>query len=220
MQGTASSTTKFITYALRVRLRALMLALLLISPAGAVAEVYKYVDENGIVNYTNIAPPSNVDYITMKFPCYASDRSCNKIRWEEVPLNTRSFSSQIRSAAVYNGVDESLIRAIIHAESAYHADAVSPKGAQGLMQLMPQTQAELNVRNPFDPAHNIAGGVRHLSSLLQEFDGSITLAAAAYNAGSGAVRKYGGIPPYAETREYVRRIRILHRRYQAALAGS
>ena len=85
---------------------------------------------------------------------------------------------------------------------------------------MPATQVELNVSNPFDPAHNIAGGVRYLSGLLQEFDGNITMTAAAYNAGSGAVRRYGGVPPYEETREYVRRIRILYRRYQSALAKS
>ncbi len=197
----------------------LMVAVLTV-PAFAEGDVYKYVDENGILNYTNVAPPKDVDYTTLKFPCYAADASCRKIRWEEVPLNTQAFSSQIRSAAVYNKVDESLIRAIIHAESAYHADAVSPKGAQGLMQLMPETQAKLNVRNPFDPAHNIAGGVRHLSGLLREFQGNVTKAAAAYNAGSGAVRKYGGVPPYEETREYVRRIRILHQRYEDALAGS
>ncbi len=186
----------------------------------AAAEVYKFVDENGIVNYTNIEPPRNVDFITMKFPCYASDTRCRKIEWEEVPLNTNAFASQIRSAAVYNAVDESLIRAIIHAESAYHPDAESPKGAQGLMQLMPATQALLNVRNPFDPAHNIAGGVRHLSALLREFGGNITLAAAAYNAGSGAVQRFKGVPPYEETREYVRRVKILYRRYQDALASS
>lgn len=189
-------------------------------PAFAEGEVYKFYDENGILNYTNIEPPRNVDYITMKFPCYVSDASCRKIPWEKVPLNTEAFASQIRSAATYNAVDESLIRAIIHAESAYHPDAVSPKGAQGLMQLMPETQALLKVRNPFDPAHNIAGGVRHLSTLLREFGGNVSLAAAAYNAGSGAVRKYGGVPPYAETREYVRRIRILHKRYRGAIAES
>lgn len=186
----------------------------------AAAEVYKFVDENGIVNYTNIEPPRNVDFITMKFPCYASDTRCRRIEWEEVPLNTSAFASQIRSAAVYNAVDESLIRAIIHAESAYHPDAESPKGAQGLMQLMPATQVLLNVRNPFDPAHNIAGGVRHLSALLREFGGNITLAAAAYNAGSGAVQRFKGVPPYEETREYVRRVKILYRRYQDALASS
>lgn len=193
---------------------------LLVAPLPALAEVYKFVDENGILNYTNVAPPENADYVTLKFPCYASDAKCRKVSWEKVPLNTAAFSSQIRSAAVYNAVDESLIRAIIHAESAYHPDAVSPKGAQGLMQLMPATQAELNVRNPFDPAHNIAGGVRYLSGLLKEFDGNISLAAAAYNAGSGAVKRYGGVPPYSETREYVRRINILYRRYQEAVAGS
>jgi soluble lytic murein transglycosylase-like protein len=189
-------------------------------PVPAGAEVYKFVDENGVLNYTNIEPPKNVEYKTMKFPCYASDSSCRKIEWEEVPLNTSSFVSQIRSAAVYNAVDEALIRAIIHAESAYHSDAVSPKGAQGLMQLMPATQTELNVRNPFDPAHNIAGGVRYLSSLLTEFEGNVTLAAAAYNAGPGAVRRYGGVPPYEETKEYVRRIKILYRRYQGVSAES
>lgn len=189
-------------------------------PAFAEGEVYKFYDENGVLNYTNIDPPKNVDYVTMKFPCYASDASCRKIPWEDIPLNTMAFASQIRSAAVYNAVDESLIRAIIHAESAYHPEAVSPKGAQGLMQLMPETQAILNVRNAFDPAHNIAGGVRHLSTLLKEFGGNISLAAAAYNAGSGAVKKYGGVPPYEETREYVRRIKILHKRYQSAIAES
>lgn len=202
-------------------LLAVATAVVLAAPMDVRAEVYKFVDENGIVNYTNIEPPRDVDYTTMKFPCYASDSSCRRIQWEEVPLNTSAFATQIRSAAVYNAVDESLIRAIIHAESAYHADAVSPKGAQGLMQLMPATQADLNVRNPFDPAHNIAGGVRHLSSLLREFNGNISLAAAAYNAGSGAVRRYGGVPPYNETKEYVRRVKILYRRYQdAGVAGA
>jgi soluble lytic murein transglycosylase-like protein len=192
----------------------------LVLPSLAAAEVYKYIDENGILNYTNIAPPKEVDFVTMKFPCYASDSSCRKIKWEEVPLNTSAYESQIRSAAVYNAVEESLVRAIIHAESAYHADAVSPAGAQGLMQLMPATQEELNVRNPFDPAHNIAGGVRHLSDLLREFGGSIPMAAAAYNAGTGAVKRYGGVPPFEETREYVRRVEILYRRYQDAKTGS
>lgn len=199
---------------------ALVLIMAFLAPVIASAEVYKYTDENGILTYTNVAPPRDVNYTTMKFPCYASDSSCRQIKWEDVPLNTSAFESQIRSAAVYNSVDESLVRAIIHAESAYHPDAVSPAGAQGLMQLMPATQEELNVRNPFDPAHNIAGGVRHLSDLLREFDGNVKLAAAAYNAGSGAVRKHGGIPPYNETREYVRRVEILYKRYQSAFRGS
>lgn len=200
--------------------RAGLLGAVLLVSIPAAAEVYKFVDENGIVNYTNLEPPRDIDYVTMKFPCYASDTRCRKVEWEVVPLNINAFASQIRSAAVYNAVDESLIRAIIHAESAYHPEAESPKGAQGLMQLMPATQVELNVSNPFDPAHNIAGGVRHLSTLLREFGGNVTLVAAAYNAGSGAVRRYGGVPPYSETEEYVRRVKILYRRYQDAVSSS
>lgn len=84
------------------------------------------------------------------------------------------------------------------------------------MQLMPETQRTLRVADPFDPAANIDGGARHLSDLLREFDGDSTLAAAAYNAGAGAVQKYGGVPPYEETREYVRRVNILYKRYRQA----
>ena len=112
-------------------------------------------------------------------------------------------------------VDESLIRAIIHAESAYQPDALSPRGAQGLMQLMPATQEELQVIDVFDPASNIEGGTLYLSQLLDQFDDQVELATAAYNAGPGAVREYGGIPPYQETREYVRRVKILYRRYRS-----
>ena len=192
-------------------------ALLLLLPVTAAAQVYKWVDEDGIVTFSNIAPPKDQDFTVLNFPCYASDPKCRSIRWEKVPLNTRSFRSEIRSAAADNRIEESLIRAIIHAESAYQADAESPKGAQGLMQLMPATQQELQVRNAFDPAANIEGGTRYLSRLLDEFDGDFELAAAAYNAGPNAVNKYGGIPPYQETREYVRRVRILYRRYEQAL---
>ncbi len=191
-----------------------MLAMVLAGPAAA--QVYKFVDENGIVNYTNIAPPSGHDYQVLRFPCYASDPKCRGVSWENVALNTRAFGAEIRTAAQRNGLDESLIRAIIHAESAYQPEAVSPKGAQGLMQLMPATQRMLQVADPFDPASNIDGGARHLSDLLREFEGDSTLAAAAYNAGAGAVQQHGGVPPYEETREYVRRVNILYRRYRQA----
>ena len=192
-------------------------ALLLLLPVAGLAQVYKWVDEDGIVTFSNIAPPKDQDFTVLNFPCYASDPKCRSVRWEKVPLNTRSFQSEIRSAAFDNRVEESLIRAIIHAESAYQPDAESPKGAQGLMQLMPATQQDLQVVNPFDPAANIDGGTRYLSQLLDRFDGDFELAAAAYNAGPDAVNRYGGIPPYEETREYVRRVRILYRRYDQAL---
>jgi len=189
----------------------------LLLPTVGFPQVYKWVDENGIVTFSNIAPPSDQDYQVLRFPCYAADPKCRSVSWEKVPLNTQSFSREIRSAAAFNSVEESLIRAIIHAESAYQPDARSPKGAQGLMQLMPDTAADLHVAHPFDPAENIDGGTRYLSRLLEEFKGNLDLATAAYNAGPNAVYKYGGVPPYDETREYVRRVRILYRRYGQVL---
>ena len=183
----------------------------------AQAQVYKWVDENGIITFSNIAPPQDREFQVLRFPCYAADPKCRSVAWEKVPLNTQSFRREIRTAASFNAVEESLIRAIIHAESAYQPDARSPKGAQGLMQLMPETAAELRVVDPYDPAANIDGGTRYLSRLLAEFKGDLDLATAAYNAGPGAVYKYGGIPPFEETKEYVRRVKILYARYGEAL---
>jgi soluble lytic murein transglycosylase-like protein len=193
------------------------LSLTLLLPLSAPAEVYRWTDEDGIVTYSNVAPPRNGIFRVLRFPCYAADPTCRSVSWEKTPLNTLAYAEEIREAADFNAVEESLIRAIIHAESAYQPDAQSPMGAQGLMQLMPATQAELDVSNPFDPGANIEGGVRYLSRLLDEFDGDLELAAAAYNAGPTAVREYRGVPPYAETREYVRRVKILYRRYDQGL---
>lgn len=209
MQGIAGTQSRVI---------AALAALVIVSMSVNVnAQVYKWVDENGIVTYSNIAPPTNQDFTVLRFPCYAADPKCRSVSWERVPLNTRAFRDEIRSASRFSSVEESLIRAIIHAESAYQTDAQSPKGAQGLMQLMPATQQQLNVSNPFDPEDNISGGARYLSRLLKQFKGDFVLAAAAYNAGPAAVEKYGGVPPYDETQEYVRRVKILYRRYDQAL---
>jgi len=179
------------------------------------AEVYKFTDKDGIVHYTNVRPP-NQKVQTFSFPCYASDPTCNQLDWEKIPLNRGAFNEEIEAAAEVYAVDDALIRAIIHAESAYQPDALSPKGAQGLMQLMPATQHELKVVDVFDPVSNIEGGTLYLSRLLEQFDQNVELAAAAYNAGPGAVLQYDGIPPYKETREYVRRVKILYRRYRSA----
>jgi soluble lytic murein transglycosylase-like protein len=194
-----------------------LVGLSLLAFAGALpADVYKWVDEDGVITFSNVAPPTDQDFQVLKFPCYASDPKCRSVRWEKVPLNRIAFEDEIRAASEYTAVEESLIRAIIHAESAYQPDAQSPKGAQGLMQLMPATQQEMRVADPFDPALNIKGGTRYLSDLLLEFDGDVVLAAAAYNAGPNAVHKYGGVPPFEETREYVRRVQILYERYSRA----
>jgi soluble lytic murein transglycosylase-like protein len=106
-----------------------------------------------------------------------------------------------------------LVHAIIKAESDGRRTAVSSKGAKGVMQLMPFTSQQMNVSDPFDPIQNVEGGIKYLKELLAAFDGNVTNAVAAYNAGPAAVRKYGGVPPYKETREYVQRVMTLYRQY-------
>jgi soluble lytic murein transglycosylase len=178
----------------------------LAAPAGA-GSMYRYEDEQGVVHYTNV--PSDPRYrFLRKDPEPAVEAP--KAAAPGPGLLSRglaAFAQIIRTAAARHGVDARLVEAVVQVESAGNPTAVSPKGARGLMQLMPDRAAELGVRDPFDPAQNVEGGVRHLRDLLQRFSGDVTLALAAYNAGEAAVRAYNGIPPYAETREYVRRIR-------------
>lgn len=112
-----------------------------------------------------------------------------------------------------NNLSPALIRAIIRAESNGQRYAVSPKGAQGMMQLMPFTAKRMNVSDPFDPIENIEGGVKYLKELIETFGGDLVHAVAAYNAGPAAVKKYGGIPPYDETRTYVKRVMNYYRQY-------
>lgn len=139
-----------------------------------------------------------------------------------VPLKARhlrAYQTQVADASFRYGVEEALVRAVIHAESAYNPMAVSRAGAAGLMQLMPGTARTYGVSNRFDPTQNIEGGTRYLSMLLRRYHGDVRLAAAAYNAGEGAVDRYGGIPPYKETKAYVQRVTNLLSSYRAALGG-
>lgn len=116
------------------------------------------------------------------------------------------FADQIHRAAEHSGVDEKLISSVISAESNFRPAAVSPKHAEGLMQLMPETAQRYNVRNVFDPGQNITAGSQYLKKLLDAYHGDLTLALAAYNAGPDRVSRYGGVPPFAETRDYIRRV--------------
>lgn len=127
----------------------------------------------------------------------------------------RAWDGVIAWAGKSHGLSPGLVKAVIHAESAFDPRAISNKGALGLMQLMPGTAQQLGVDDPFNPWQNIEGGVRYLSSLIERFDGDLSLGLAAYHAGERTVRRYSGIPPYRETRNYVRRVLTLHRRYDA-----
>lgn len=182
-------------------------------PLVARCEVYKFVDEDGIINYTSVRPSDNA-YTVLNFPCYASDPDCSKVNWTAVPLNTRAYTHLIAAAAEQFSIDSALVRAIIHAESAFNPEAQSPRGAQGLMQLMPASQDALQINDAFDPVQNIAAGTQLLAQLMQRYDRDMDTVLAAYNAGESAVDRYGGVPPFAETAEYLKRVKILYRRYR------
>jgi hypothetical protein len=127
------------------------------------------------------------------------------------------YATQFRNAAKKHGVDDAWLRAIAHAESGFDAKARSPKGAQGVMQLMPDTVRAYGVTDAYSPAQSIDAGARHLRTLMRRYHGDLTLVAAAYNAGVGAVTHFGGVPPYRETRDYIAKVQALHMRYGSAL---
>ncbi|HEU0318339.1 MAG TPA: lytic transglycosylase domain-containing protein [Solirubrobacteraceae bacterium] len=137
-----------------------------------------------------------------------------------VPVSGGGFDDLISSAAQRNGVDPALLKALIRQESNFDPRAGSPAGAQGLTQLMPGTAASVGVTDPYDPAQSIEGGAKYLRRQLDAFGGDERLALAAYNAGPGAVRRYGDVPPYAETRAYVEHVLQSAAQYRAAGTGA
>ncbi|MEM9533145.1 MAG: lytic transglycosylase domain-containing protein [Pseudomonadota bacterium] len=185
-------------------------------PWRADAQVYKYRDENGILHYTDRKPPEGQRYAVIRIKCRGCDWH-RKVNWQTVALNVEAFTDEILNACERHGVDESFVRAVIHAESWFKRDAVSNVGAQGLMQLMPETQKRFGVTQPFDAGQNIDAGVRYLRELLDLFGNDYRLASAAFNAGENAVKRFGGVPPYNETENFVKRVRILRSRYREAL---
>lgn len=182
-----------------------------IPEAASQTVIYKSQGSEGFV--FSDQKPSHGSFEVLRYDCYACNPD-SPIDWYAIRLDTRSFAREVAHVADKYGVDPALIRAVIHAESAFNPHARSRKGAQGLMQLMPGTARELGVTDAFDAGQNIEGGVRYLASLLEQFEGDIELATAAYNAGPNAVKKFNGIPPYSETEVYVKRVAILHQRYQ------
>jgi soluble lytic murein transglycosylase-like protein len=177
--------------------------------------IYKYKSVDGVPSFSDIQPLDTA-YEQVRIGCFAC-KVDSLIDWHNATLYLSQYQRVIEKAAIRHKVSPAFIRAIIHAESHFKVRAVSKQGAQGLMQLMPATAQELGVKNPFIAKQNIDGGVKHLAHLLKVYNGSNRLAAAAYNAGEGAVKKYSGIPPFAETKVYVERVEILYQRYQRAI---
>ena len=183
--------------------------------------VYRY-ERDGVVHYTNVRPAGAAgaqvlfSYIET---CYACGVAAG-VDFAGVRLNMDAYAAEVRAAAAEFGVEEAVVRAIIHAESAFRPNAVSHAGAQGLMQLIPATATRFGVSDVFDPGQNIRGGVQYLAWLLKRYNQDLTLAAAGYNAGEGAVDRHGGVPPYAETQRYVQRVGVLAERYRGALTAN
>ena len=189
------------------------MALILLGFSPAHADIYRYVDANGVTHFTN-AP---------QFTDRPSRNSWNFYRKESRPENfaatanihlPHAFGDIIRQNASAYRLEEALVRAVIKAESNYNPNSVSNKGARGLMQLIPETARLMQVNDPFDPAQNIRGGSNYLRLMLDQFNGNLDLALAAYNAGPNAVQRHGGIPPYEETRNYVQRVRRYLEQYR------
>jgi soluble lytic murein transglycosylase len=158
------------------------------------ADIYKYVDEDGVIHLTNI--PKGNHY--------------KKIIAENVIHRQTRYNQLIRSASFKYGIEPSLIKALITVESNWDSSAVSKKGAIGLMQIMPATATDMKIINPYDPGQNIEAGTRYLRFMLDRFKGNLNLALAAYNAGPATVEKSGGVPAIAETRNYIKKVLSIH----------
>ncbi len=200
-------------------IRRLLFTLLLVPTLGWAGGIFKYVEKDGTIVYTNVAPKGS------------QARQARKIEGEfrpapaptaaaKISSNTKTalteFDDYIEEAAIRYRVPAHLVRAVMHAESAFDPNAISHVGASGLMQLMPGTAREMFVQDIFDAKDNVEGGVRYLRVLANEFDGDMVKMVAAYNAGPEAVRKYNGqVPPYPETQAYVRKVLSLYFQYKS-----
>ena len=183
-----------------------VLALIVLLAAGggrhAAADIFMYIDSEGVLHFTN-RPTSSKYEVFLK----------QKPRKPKPKLDSNVFDNLIEDASRRYGVSFSLIKAIIRAESGFNPKAVSHKGAKGLMQIMPQNFKLLNIRDPFDPKENIMAGVRYMALLLDRFQGKVPLALAAYNAGPNKVEAYQDIPPIQETEEYVKKVMTYYYAY-------
>ncbi len=178
---------KWIAWIIRGGVAFVAINVIMAVPAGA--DIYRHVDENGVIHFTNVPTSGRYSFYMKE----ESDRS-----------TVREIIDHY--AAMYR-MEDALVKAVIKVESDYDSRAVSSRGAQGLMQLIPETARDMQVANPFNPEDNIRGGTRYLRLMLDQFNNNLDLALAAYNAGPGTVRRHGGVPPYRETRNYIDRVK-------------
>lgn len=213
----------------RLRASGLRLALLAgpvalaIGPSDGGAETFYFRDRAGVTHFTNVPTDSRYKALPAGRSSFSQvvwtpgtgtrrDGAANQALATPRPRRgvasdpPADLSAMISAAARRHSVEPALVHAVVRAESAFDQSAVSPDGAMGLMQLMPDTASLVGVRNAFHPVQNVEGGVYYLRMMLDRFAGNVPLALAAYNAGPGAVESYGGVPPYAETREYLERV--------------
>lgn len=193
-----------------------MLVLLMLAPSTLVrADIYKYVDKYGRVTLTD--KPKGSDYKRLVKTWKGWEESKSQIALKDFKKNQLLHTPTIADYAKRYGLPASLLHAVISAESAYDANAISRAGAVGLMQLMPETARRYGVVNRRNPADNIDGGTRYLRDLLHMFGNDLTLALAAYNAGENAVKRSGNkVPPYPETRNYVKKVISFYKQYQVS----
>ena len=163
------------------------------------ADIYYYKDRNGVLHFSNVPVDPRYRFKEME-----------KVRVYIYEDNRKKYDTMISNKAKKYQLDPRLLKAIVKAESDFNPLAISEDGAMGLMQLMPEKARELRVRNVFDPLENVEAGARYFSELLRKYDGDITMALGAYNAGEEAVRSYQGVPPFQETQEYIQRVERLY----------
>ena len=181
-----------------------IITLLLLAGIAVHADIYRYIDENGVMHFTN-TPTSS----THKFKLFLREKPKVNPRY-----STKKYDDIITNASQQYDVSFPLLKAIIKAESDFDPRAVSKKGAKGLMQIMPENFKPLGIKDPFDPSQNIHAGARYFKQMYDRFKGKLSLSLAAYNAGPKAVERYKTVPPYEETEEYVRRVLKFYYNYK------